>query len=130
MTKQKSVEEIKADYNLFINIQMGKYFKLMNKAEFDSDEEAKRVLGKIVDEYNNSIAGEHARLDQSDLTAKTFWFNSVNIDFEKVTDLKSILGKIPVIQAKKRRDGFTQRRAFSIFAERCYTIFNVHASGI
>jgi hypothetical protein len=82
MNKKKSIEEIKADYHLFVDIQMGKYFKLKNKSEFSNEEEAKKILGAIVEAYNKNIAANHVRLDNSDKTAKVSWFNSIEIDFE------------------------------------------------
>lgn len=81
MKKQKSIEEIKADYHLFFDIQMGKYFKQSNKESFDNDDEANLILGKIVQIWNGKIANDHDRLDNSDLTSKSAWFNSIKIDF-------------------------------------------------
>jgi hypothetical protein len=78
---KKKIEEIKADYHLFIDIQMGKYLSSRNKNEFSSDEEARLVMGKIIDTYNQKIASDHLRLDNLNEAAKTSWFNSVEIDF-------------------------------------------------
>ena len=77
----KSIEEIKADYHLFINIQMGKYLKSFNRSEFNSDAEAKNVMDKIIETYNKLIAPEHDRLDHSTNEAKAAWFNSIQINF-------------------------------------------------
>lgn len=79
---KKSVEEIKADYHLFFDIQMGKYLKSKNKSAFSSDEEAGNIMKQIIDVYNERIAPDHHRLDNSDETAKISWFNSVEIDFQ------------------------------------------------
>jgi hypothetical protein len=80
-------EEIKADYHLFINIQMGKYLSSKNKSEFSSDEEAIMVMGKIVEAYNQKIASDHLRLDNLNEAAKTSWFNSSgSIDFPPKAD--------------------------------------------
>lgn len=78
---KKSIEEIKADYHLFIDIQMGKYLSSSNKSEFSTIEEANRIMGKIVETYNQKIASDHLRLDNLNEAAKTNWFNSVEIDF-------------------------------------------------
>ncbi len=79
----KSIEEIKADYHLFIDIQMGKYLKNVNKSEFSNDSEAKLVLDKIVEAYNQKVASDHLRLDNLNNAAKTAWFNSIELDFRK-----------------------------------------------
>lgn len=78
---KKSIEEIKADYHLFIDIQMGKYLKSVNRGEFNSDAEAKNVLDKIIETYNKLISPEHDRLDNSITEAKASWFNSIQIDY-------------------------------------------------
>ena len=77
----KSIDEIKADYHLFIEIQMGKYFRSINKSEFSDEAEAKFVLDKIINAYNQKIASEHLKLDNLNPAAKTAWFNSIEIDF-------------------------------------------------
>jgi hypothetical protein len=85
MTPNKSIEEIKNDYHLFIDIQMGKYLKSVNQSEFQSEKEAQNILSKIIEAYNNLIATEHDRLDNSTTEAKAAWFNSVEIDFSNFT---------------------------------------------
>jgi len=85
MKPNKSIEEIKNDYHLFIDIQMGKFLKSANQSEFQSEKEAQNILGKIIEAYNNLIAPEHNRLDASTPEAKTSWFNSVEIDFFSLT---------------------------------------------
>lgn len=76
----KSIEEIKADYHLFLDIQMDRYLQSRNKSEFSNEEEAECVLKKIVETYNTKIAADHLRLDNLNKEAKIEWFNSVNID--------------------------------------------------
>jgi hypothetical protein len=87
MKLKKSIEEIKNDYHLFIDIQMGKFLKSVNQSEFHSEKEAQNILGKIIEVYNNLIAPEHDRLDNSTVEAKTVWFNSVEINFSNSTQL-------------------------------------------
>lgn len=87
---KKSNEDIKADYNLFFDIQMGKYLKFKNKSAFSSDEEAENVMQKIIDVYNEIIAPDHDRLDNSDETAKISWFNSVEIDFQNADGISRL----------------------------------------
>ncbi|MBU0558913.1 MAG: hypothetical protein KJ799_10565 [Bacteroidetes bacterium] len=83
MKKQKSINEIRVDNNLFVDIQMGKYLKKFSKSDFDSEREAQMVTGKIIASWNGEICHEHERLDNSSLESKTAWFNSVEIDFDK-----------------------------------------------
>jgi len=81
-----SIEQIKADYHLFLDIQIGKYFKLAKRSDFKSDAEAKIVLRVIIDTYNSQIASQHLRLDNSSTEAKTAWFNSVEIEFKNINN--------------------------------------------
>jgi hypothetical protein len=81
MKKQKSIEEMKADYHLFIDIQMGKYLRQNNKDEFDSHAEAKDIIGKILTTWNSKIAVEKEKLDTLDVAAKAGWFNSIEIHY-------------------------------------------------
>lgn len=85
MNKTQSIEEIKNDYHLFIDIQMGKFLKSVNQTEFQSEKEAQNILGKIIEAYNTLIAPENDRLDNSTTEAKAAWFNSVEIDFSSFT---------------------------------------------
>ena len=48
MKKQKLIDEIRADYHLFFDIQIGKYLKQVNKGEFDTQAEAKRIINKLL----------------------------------------------------------------------------------
>jgi hypothetical protein len=93
MKKQKSIEEIKADYHLFIDVQMGKYLGQNNKDEFDSNAEAKDIIGKILTTWNNKIASEKEKLDTLDVAAKTGWFNSIEIQFLQDKTEKQSSGK-------------------------------------
>lgn len=86
----KSIEEKKADYNLFTDIQMGKYLKSVNKSEFSSDAEAKLVLDHVLKAYNQFVAADTLRLDNLNSKAKAKWFNSIDIDFQhNVSDVMS-----------------------------------------
>ncbi len=88
----KSIEEIKADYQLFIDIQLGKYLKQTGKSEFSNHEEAGFVMNKIGEAYNKEVAAEHLRLDNLNKEAKTTWFNSIEIDFnEKENDYSEFI---------------------------------------
>jgi hypothetical protein len=80
-------ENLTADYHLFIDIQMGKYLRSVNKNEFSSDDEAKLVIGKILQAWNDKISNKHNQLDNSTTEAKTAWFNSIDIDFPSLTTL-------------------------------------------
>ncbi len=80
----KSIEQIKEDYHLFIDIQMEKYFKLAGKKAFDNDAEAKLVLDEIAKVYNEKVASEHLKLDNLNAVAKNNWFNKIEIDFKKL----------------------------------------------
>ena len=75
------MEKIKEDYHLFIDVQIGKYFKQTGKNEFSSEGEVKTVLAKIIEVYNNLIAPEHERLHHSTTEAKTAWFNTIHVNF-------------------------------------------------
>lgn len=88
MKNQPNFESITSDYHLFVDIQMGKYFNSVNKKEFSNEEEAKTIIGIILQTWNNKIAYQHKRLDTSTIEAKTAWFNSVDIDFRNKTNVK------------------------------------------
>jgi len=91
MTTNKTIEEIRADYHLFIDIQMGKYLKQVKRESFQSKDEAQKVLGKIIDAYNNKVAAQHERLDNSSLEAKVAWFNFIEINFDDAAAGSSFL---------------------------------------
>lgn len=80
----KSPEEIKKDYQMFIDIQMSKFFKLTGQSAFKNDKEANDVLKIIIGVYNNQIATDHLRLDNLADEAKATWFNSVEINFNNI----------------------------------------------
>jgi hypothetical protein len=79
--KKMNVKAVKADFDLFMDVQTEKYLKHVNKKEFDSFEETNAITGLIIDIYNNSIAGEHSKLDSLSRDQKCEWFQSVEIDF-------------------------------------------------
>ncbi len=66
----KSIDKVKQDYHLFIDIQMSKYFKSQKKETFDNDAEAKIVLDEIVKAYNDIVASEHLKLDNLNTALK------------------------------------------------------------
>lgn len=82
----KSNKKMKQDYNLFLDIQTGKYLKNANKTEFSNDAEAQLVIKKIVDVYNQKVASNHLRLDNLNKDAKIAWFNSIEINFDEEID--------------------------------------------
>lgn len=79
----KSIDSIKQDYQMFIDIQMSKFLKLTGQLAFKNDKEANEVLKTIIDVYNDQIASDHLRLDNLNFEAKAAWFNSVNINFKE-----------------------------------------------
>jgi len=83
MKLNKSIEKIKADYHLFIDIQVAKYLKSVKQSEFQTEQEAQNILGKVIKAYNRIIAPEHERLDNSTNEAKASWFNSIQIDYSE-----------------------------------------------
>jgi hypothetical protein len=80
----KSIDKVKQDYHLFIDIQRSKYFKSQKKETFDNDAEAKIVLDEIIKAYNDIVAPEHLKLDNLNPVAKNQWFNQIEIDFSKI----------------------------------------------
>jgi hypothetical protein len=79
MKKQKAIEEMDPDYQLFIDTQLSKYLNQNMKGDFDSDIEAKDIIGKIINTWNNKIIVEKEKLDTLDEAAKTRWFNSIEL---------------------------------------------------
>jgi hypothetical protein len=106
MKLNESIEKFKKDYHLFIDIQMGKYLKSVNQSEFQSDKEAQNVLGKIIEAYNELIAPEHDRLDNSTTEAKAAWFNSIQINFSENTQKKLLSEKEKIRQASLDMIGY------------------------
>ncbi len=86
----RSIDQIKADYNLFIDIQIAKYLKTVNKDSFSNDSEARTVIEKVIKTYNEIIAPEHLKLDNLTLSAKTAWFNSIEVNYEEDYDTRFI----------------------------------------
>ncbi len=89
---EKSIEEIQQDYHLFIDVQTQKYFTAKNIEAYKTNEEAEHVIGKILNKWNDEIAGQHDKLDTLSPKEKKNWFNSIEIDFTspaKICDIKS-----------------------------------------
>jgi hypothetical protein len=81
-TKEK-LTGFRANYHLFIDIQTSKYFRQTGKEAYDSEEEASRIIGTILEAWNEKIAPEKLSLNNLNDSAKAGWFNSVELDFEK-----------------------------------------------
>ena len=79
----KSPLETNNDSKLFIDIQVWKYFQSHGIEKFETKEDAKKIINKIIYAFNTQIAPEHERLANSNPEAKTAWFNSVEVDFTK-----------------------------------------------
>jgi hypothetical protein len=86
MKKQKTITEIKEDYHIFIDLQMGKYFRTKNINEFQTENEAKAVLGRIITGWNKYVAANHKKFDKVDKAGVAAWFNSIEIDFEGIPE--------------------------------------------
>jgi len=82
----RTIKEIKEDYNLFIDIQINKYLKSVDKTEFSDEQEATLVLRRIFYTYNVTIADEHLKLTNLNREAKEKWFESIEIDFDQDND--------------------------------------------
>lgn len=82
----KSDKEIIKDYHLFLDVQTGKYLKSANKTDFSNDAEARRVIGQIVNVYNQQVAPDCLQLDNPNDSAKIAWFNSIEVDFDEEID--------------------------------------------
>lgn len=93
MKKQKSITEIKEDYHLFIDIQMGKYFRKRNINEFETENEAKIILSQIIAAWNKYVAANHQKHDELDKAGVAAWFNSIEIEFENTHKQESKAGK-------------------------------------
>lgn len=77
----RTLKEIKEDYNLFIDIQINKYLKSVNKTEFSDEHEATLVLRNIFFSYDVDVADEHLKLTNLTREAKEKWFSSIEVDF-------------------------------------------------
>ncbi|MDR3626151.1 MAG: hypothetical protein P4L45_04930 [Ignavibacteriaceae bacterium] len=75
---------------------MGKYLRIANKNEFETNDEAKKIIGQIIKTWNNKIADQKEKLDTLDEAAKTGWFNSIEIKF----DLMVMEKQNPIITAE------------------------------
>lgn len=92
MKKQKTITEIKEDYHLFIDIQMGKYFRKRNIIEFETEKEAKAILGQIIAAWNKYVAAQHQKHDRLDKAGVAAWFNSIEINFGNTHEQESKFG--------------------------------------
>jgi len=82
----RTIEEIKEDYNLFIDIQINKYLKTVDRTKFRDEQEATLVLRRIFYTYNATVADEHLKLTNLKREAKEKWFESIEIDFDDSID--------------------------------------------
>jgi len=83
-----AVAPIMDDMFHFQNIQMVRYFHSKNLTEFQSMEEADKIMRLISDAWNRNIVPEKKKLDSSIAYEKTKWFESIEINFddEPMTD--------------------------------------------
>jgi len=82
-----AVSSLMDDIFRFQNLQTKKYLADKGKNEFSNDEEAKKIIGIIMDAWNKNIAPQKEKLDSYNPAQKTDWFNSVALDFENQTSL-------------------------------------------
>jgi hypothetical protein len=80
---KRKLEDIQKDYRLFLDIQMGKYYRKVNRTEFKSEDEAKTVINAVIGAWNKLIAPQKDKHDNLDDAGVVSWFNSIEIDFEK-----------------------------------------------
>ncbi len=123
MKKQKIIEEVKVDYHLFIDIQMGKYFIKNNKKEFDTENEAKVVLSQIIAAWNKYVAAKNQKYDSLDKAGTAAWFNSIEIDFEKDISVKNILSKDSAAKEKESIPELVSDKELDLIPY-CYTVLN------
>ena len=114
------MDKTRADYHLFIDIQMGKYLKQVRRTEFKSEIEAKTVIGKIIESYNKFIAPENDRLDNSGNEAKTAWFNSVEAEFGDIDKEIDSFGRKFNIEFNKAMDYYDN--LFPFLPEKSMTV--------
>lgn len=80
-----AVTEEMSDVFHFQNIQLKKYLKLSGKKELSSLKEGEKVIQLILEKWHNDIVPQKNKLDTYTAEEKTKWFNSVEIDFSKVS---------------------------------------------
>ncbi|MCL6495951.1 MAG: hypothetical protein K6T54_14405 [Ignavibacterium sp.] len=109
----RTIKEIKEDYNLFVDIQINKYLKTVDKKEFSDEQEATSVLRRIFYTYNVDISDEHLKLTNLKREAKEKWFESIEIDFDQnVSDENSKLEDITNDDLEKATEFFYERFPF------------------
>jgi hypothetical protein len=123
MKKQKTIEEVKEDYHLFIDIQMGKYFRQKNITEFETENEAKLVLGQIISAWNNYVASNHEKHDSLDKSGIVSWFNSIEIEFDNMSEQESKTSNKFPIQKNDYIPGKVSDKELDLIPY-CYTVLN------
>jgi hypothetical protein len=76
-----SIEKLKADYHDFIDIQTGKYLRLAGKDAFDSDKEANKIMGEIIQTWNQKVVPFYDNIEEKSREVKAAYFNSIEIEF-------------------------------------------------
>ena len=123
MKKQKTIEEVKEDYHLFIDIQMGKYFRKKNITEFETENEAKFVLGQIISAWNKNVASNHEKHDSFDKSGIVSWFNSIEIEFDNMSEQESKTSNEFTIQKNDYIPGKVSDKELDLIPY-CYTVLN------
>lgn len=82
----------------FRNIHLKRYYSEKQKAEFDSEEEANKILALINNKWNSEIVPDRKKLDRLSAKEKTVWFEDISINFDENVILKS---KIQVDRSKE-----------------------------
>jgi hypothetical protein len=94
MKNKKSKIEMSADLDLFINIQVSNYLLQCNKENFDDAIEEEYVTSLIIDVWDDIVSQETEKLNTLDDAAKTEWFNSLEIEFDR----EDTENRIPLIK--------------------------------
>jgi len=76
-----SANKLFDDMYHFQIIQTQKYFKIKNKTEFSSEEEANKIIRIINETWNKHIAPEKDKLDTIPVDEITKWFKSFDLNF-------------------------------------------------
>jgi tetratricopeptide (TPR) repeat protein len=69
------------DFLRFSDMKIGEYLKQKGKDKFDSEKEYKRVLGKIINAWNNKVAKSTDKLKRMTDKEKINFFRSIKIKF-------------------------------------------------
>ncbi len=83
-----SEKKLKSDYDEFVDIQTEKYFRLAGKDAFDSVKEANKIIGTIIQTWNQKVAPFYDNFQEKSREAKAAYFNSIEIDFTIVPTQK------------------------------------------